>query len=110
MFTGVYGLNDNRERSIMWDELAGVHNWWGVSWCVGGDFNVVRFPSERTGPVAFSQAMYDFSDFIAINGLIDTLLSGGNYTWSNNREVASMSRIDHFLFTADWEEGSSITS
>jgi hypothetical protein len=32
-------------------------------------------------------------------------LSGGNFTWSNNREVASMSRIDRFLYTSDWEEG-----
>jgi exonuclease III len=110
MFTGVYGPNADRERSNMWDELAGVQSWWGVPWCVGGDFNVVRFPSERMGSVAFSQAMYNFSDFIAVNGLIDTPLSGGNYTWSNNREVASMSRIDRFLFTADWEEGFSMTS
>ena len=110
MFTGVYGPNVDRERSNMWEELAGVRSWWGVPWCVGGDFNVVRFPSERMGSVAFSQAMYDFSDFIAANGLIDTPLSGGNYTWSNNREVASMSRIDRFLFTADWKEGFSMTS
>jgi hypothetical protein len=31
----------------MWEELAGVASWWGVPWVIGGDFNVVRFPSER---------------------------------------------------------------
>jgi hypothetical protein len=72
---------------------------------VGGDFNVVRFPSEMMGSVGFSPGMYEFSDFISDNGLIDIPLSGGNYIWSNNRETVSMSRIDRFLYTADWEEG-----
>ena len=76
-----------------------------MPWCVGGDFNVVRFPSERMGSVGFSPAMYDFSDFISDHGLIDIPLSRGNFTWSNNRDVVSMSRIDRFLYNADWEEG-----
>ena len=66
---------------------------------------MVRFPSERFGSVGFSPAMHHFSDIIFANSLIDIPLSGGNFTWSNNREVASMSRIDRFLYTADWEEG-----
>jgi hypothetical protein len=49
--------------------------------------------------------MYDFSDFISVNGLVAIPLSWGNSTWSNNREVSSISRIDRFLFTADWSEG-----
>ena len=44
MFTGVYGPNNDGDRRLMWDELAGIHSWWDVPWCVGGDFNVVRFP------------------------------------------------------------------
>jgi exonuclease III len=105
MYSGVYGPNVDRERSIIWDELAGIRSWWGVPWCVGGDFNVARFPSERMGAAGFSPAMYDFSDFISDHGLIDMPLSGGNFTWSNNRDMVSMSRIDRFLYTADWEEG-----
>jgi exonuclease III len=31
MYTGVYGSNVDRERSLMWDELTGIRNWWGVS-------------------------------------------------------------------------------
>uniref|UniRef100_A0A2N9I916 Reverse transcriptase domain-containing protein n=1 Tax=Fagus sylvatica TaxID=28930 RepID=A0A2N9I916_FAGSY len=32
-------------------------------------------------------------------------LAGGVFTWSNNREISSMSQLDRFLFTADWNEG-----
>jgi hypothetical protein len=48
--------------------------------------------------------MHDLSDFISTHGLIDVPLAGGNFTWSNNREIASMSRIDRFFYTADWED------
>jgi hypothetical protein len=95
----------DKDRGLMWDELSGIHSWWDVSWCLGGDFNVVRFPSERVGSNHFSPAMYDFSDFISTNGLINILLSRGIFAWSNNREVSSRSLIDRFLFTTDWAEG-----
>ena len=48
--------------------------------------------------------MHDFSEFISDLGLVDTPLEGGSYTWSNNREIASMSRIDRFLFPPDWAD------
>jgi exonuclease III len=36
MFTGVYGPNNDGDRRLMWDELAGIHSWWDVPWCMGG--------------------------------------------------------------------------
>ena len=102
-FSGVYGLNANNERRLMWDELSGINHWWEVPWCVGGDFNVIRFPSERLGATGYSSAMFDFSDFISLHGLVDMPLEGGAFSWSNNRSNASMSRIDRFLFNTEWE-------
>uniref|UniRef100_A0A2N9FRM3 Reverse transcriptase domain-containing protein n=1 Tax=Fagus sylvatica TaxID=28930 RepID=A0A2N9FRM3_FAGSY len=86
MFSGVYGPNVDNDRGLMWDELVGIRSWWDVPWCLGDDFNEMRFPSERVGSNHFSPTMYDFSDFISTNGLIDIPLSGGIYTWSNNKE------------------------
>jgi hypothetical protein len=48
-FAGVYGLNRERDRRLLWDELAGILSWWNLPWCIGGDFNVTWFPSERSG-------------------------------------------------------------
>jgi hypothetical protein len=62
----------------MWDELAGVCAWWGLPWCVAGDFNVVRFPSKDSGTAAFSAAMMEFSDFISDLDLVDIPLLGGS--------------------------------
>jgi hypothetical protein len=105
IFTGVYDSNLVRERLNLWDEVAIIKSWWDAPWVGGGgDFNVVRFPTEKSRSNSFTPAMHDFSDFISTHGLIDTPLFGGKYTWSNGRESVFKSRIDRFLFTADWED------
>uniref|UniRef100_A0A2N9EDK5 Endonuclease/exonuclease/phosphatase domain-containing protein n=1 Tax=Fagus sylvatica TaxID=28930 RepID=A0A2N9EDK5_FAGSY len=101
----VYGPNVDSNRGLMWDKLAGIRSWWDVPWCLGGDFNVVRFPSKRVGSDHFSPAMYDFSDFISTNGLIDVPLSGGIYTWSNNREDEIRDHIALFYEQLYMEDG-----
>jgi endonuclease/exonuclease/phosphatase family metal-dependent hydrolase len=103
-FSGVYGPSMNGERIIMWEELAGVASWWGVPCVIGGDFNAVRFPSERLGSTHFTPSMHGFSDFISSCGLRDIPMEGGLYTWSNNRANVAMSRIDRFLYSNEWDD------
>ena len=78
-FAGVYGPNHARDRRILWDELAGLMSWWNMLWCIRGDFNVTRFPSERSG-AACHLAMVDFSNFLHEQGLLDLPLAGGLFT------------------------------
>ena len=65
-----------------------------------GDFNVTRFPSERSGEGWQNHAMGEFSDFISELGLMDIPLLGGGYTWSNRN---TWSRLDRFLISPSWE-------
>ena len=65
---------------------------------MGGDFNVVRFPSERLGSNSFTATIQEFSNFISEQGLIDLPLQVGTFTSSNSREVGSKVRLDRFLF------------
>jgi hypothetical protein len=99
-FSGVYGPLRAVERRLMWEELAGVSAWWDVPWCVGGDFNTVRYPSKRVGSSSFSPSMQDFLEFISSMGFIDLPLEGGTTTWSNCR---SKSRLDRYLVTPSLE-------
>ena len=68
---------------------------------MGGDFNEIQFPSQRLGAKNITQGMYDFSNFISLNGLMDIPLEGGSFSWSNSR---AGSKIDRFLFSSEWEE------
>ena len=56
-FVGVYGPNGNFDRRRLWDELVGLKSWWDLPWYIGGDFNIIRFPSERFGGRHISAAM-----------------------------------------------------
>ena len=45
-----------------------------------GDFNVVRYPTERMGSNRITLDIRDFSDFIFSLGLVDMPLEGGRFT------------------------------
>jgi len=34
-FEGVYGPNDDGERRVLWNEMAGLMSWWDRPWCFG---------------------------------------------------------------------------
>jgi exonuclease III len=102
-YAGVYGPNLDAFRSSLWDELAGLISWWEMSWCIGGDFNVIRFPMERSSGVRLNSSMLEFSDFIFEQGLMDLPLAGGLFTWSNNQENPIWSRLDRFLISPEWD-------
>ena len=74
--TGVYGPNDNGQRSTLWEELSQVRVRWPMAWCLVGDFNIIKYPSEKLGYESFSPAMFAFSDFIENNSLVDLPLKG----------------------------------
>ena len=54
--------------------------------CIGGDVNVVRFPSERSEESNYLVAMAEFSEFIFVQDLVYMPLVGGQFTWSNSWE------------------------
>ncbi|KAK9988965.1 hypothetical protein SO802_029204 [Lithocarpus litseifolius] len=101
---GVYGPNDNDVRGHMWDELAGTHQVWRTPWCCFGDFNIVRFPSERRGETRLTLAMEKFSEFVVDMNLVDLPLEGGSFTWSSGSDLPAMSRIGRALVSPDWED------
>jgi hypothetical protein len=61
---------------------------------LGGDFNVIRFLSKRSGGRHINSAIREFLDFIFERGLMDLPLTGGLCTWS---------KIDRFLVSPEWE-------
>ena len=58
--SGVYGPNEDYQRGALWEELSRMHSRWNMTWCVFGDFNTIRYSSERFGCEAFSLAMLLF--------------------------------------------------
>ncbi|RVW15226.1 LINE-1 retrotransposable element ORF2 protein [Vitis vinifera] len=73
------------------------------SWCVGGDFNVIRRSSEKLGGSRFTSSMRDFDGFIRESELHDPPLRNASFTWSNMQESPVCKRLDWFLYSNEWE-------
>ena len=91
-------------RDALWAKLDSVRARWSSTWCVFGDFNIIRYPAEHLGCNLFSPAMFNFSDFIERNFLVDLPLVEGEYMWFRDSVNPSMSRIDRVLVSTNWEE------
>ncbi|RVX20185.1 Transposon TX1 uncharacterized 149 kDa protein [Vitis vinifera] len=102
-FTGVYGPTLKSYREPFWEELGAIRGLWSDPWCIGGDFNVIRFPSERSREGRLSGSMRRFSKVLDELALRDLPLQGGPYTWSGGLNGQSKSRLDRFLILEDWE-------
>jgi len=102
-FAEVYGPNIDALRSSLWDELAGFSSWWELPWCIGGNFNVTRFPAKRLRDVRLNATMMEFSDFIFEQGLMDLPFAGESFMCSNNQKNPTWSLLDRFHVSLDWE-------
>ena len=55
----------------MWNELDDIRKGWNGPWCIGGDKNIIRFPSEKMGCSRTSADMVNFADWINKHALVD---------------------------------------
>jgi hypothetical protein len=94
LWRGFNGPNIDSVRRSLWEELVGLISWCDLPWCIGGDFNVTRFPCEKLGEARLCPAMMEFRDFMLEHNFMDLPLTRRPFSWSNN---FSWSRIDRFL-------------
>ena len=64
VFTGVYGPVLSRAKEEFWEELGAIKGLWNEPWCVGGDYNSIRFPGEMRDGHNLTVEMRRFSKVI----------------------------------------------
>lgn len=102
--TGVYGPSGVDSLEVFLQELQDIKNRKEMPWCVGGDFNEVLYLEERNRATRSTRRMNEFRDFVDWNELMDIPLSGVRVTWSNFQVRSSLSKLDRFLVSTDWDE------
>ena len=70
---------------------------------IGGDFNIIRFSSDKNKPSGVHKHTDLFNNIISTYELLDMHLVGGKYTWSNNQENPTLERLDRILISKQWE-------
>ena len=76
------------DREDFFSKLEAIRGLWDEPWCATGDFNMIRFPSERSRGGCLSSTMRRFPEVVEDLELRDLPLQEGLFTWSggfNNR-------------------------
>ncbi|KAK1309975.1 hypothetical protein QJS10_CPA08g00990 [Acorus calamus] len=97
--TTIYASNLFSERLILWQTLirfSGLMQ--ASSWCVGGDFNEVRYSSEKLGgrPI-HSRRVRKFNNCLISCSLEDLKSTGHTMSWCNQQESRICCRLDRIL-------------
>lgn len=100
--SGVYGPATYRGRSDFLEEIGALFGMCGPRWCIAGDFNIPRFPAEKSNGSRTTTSMRNFDDLIRDLGLVDPPLLNGVFTWTNFRVNPTCARLDRFLFLREW--------
>ena len=100
----MYAPNCYVERRLVWEEIRAIRSLIEGPWAVCGDFNVLRFISEKRNCLRKTKDMREFSDFIEDLKLLDTQLEDGQYTWFNGDNQNIASKIDRILISKEWDE------
>lgn len=103
-FTGVYGPHQDNLKQDFLQELREIRVGCEGPWIVAGDFNQI-YSSEDKNNTNINRAMLGrFRRWINDLELKEIPLIGRKYTWSNQREVPTLVKLDHLFCTAGWEE------
>ncbi|RVW36927.1 hypothetical protein CK203_094920 [Vitis vinifera] len=99
----VYGPVYSTDREDFWDEFGSIRGLWSDPWCVGGDFNMIRFPEECGRGGGLSASMRRFLEVVEDLELRDFPLQGVLFTWRGGLNIQSHSRLDRFLVIDNWD-------
>ncbi|KAG2591039.1 hypothetical protein PVAP13_5NG449740 [Panicum virgatum] len=103
-FLNIYGAPHEENKMEFLAELANFCSRNKESFIAVGDFNIIRFTSEKNKSGRLSRSSHVFNSVIAAQELIDVRMSGEKFTWSNNQENPTLERLDRFLITKEWDD------
>ncbi|KAK2634788.1 hypothetical protein Ddye_029580 [Dipteronia dyeriana] len=99
IFCNIYASNLESEKCELWGFILNVQQFFSFMWCIRGDINTILNMSQRHGGVFNRWSAHAFQDFLFQARVVDILIRGVDFTWSNNREKGSWARLDRFLLS-----------
>jgi exonuclease III len=102
--TNVYAPCDPSRRDAFLSELRTLATHCDLPWMVLGDFNMTRGASDKNNGRFDAAVAADFNSVIDDLVLQELPLLDRRYTWSNNREVPTLVRLDRALINPLWSK------
>lgn len=99
----VYGSPYEKGKEAFIQELHSIMQSWNGPVLLGGDFNLVRFATDKSnGNINYKWADL-FNDRIHKWALVELSAKNMKFTWTNNQENPIMAKIDRIFVTNDWD-------
>jgi exonuclease III len=103
MLTGVYGpQGDLEKKKFIW-ELKQLKQSAKPEWVLLGDFNLISDVQDKNNGRLDRGMMLRFRRAINHLAVKEIKLVGRKYTWSNNHQIPTLTRIGRVYCTAKWE-------
>ena len=99
----VYGPAHNDKKDQFLTEISNICGSSKSPLLIGGDFNILRYSSEKNKKFAGNKISDLFNWVINTHELREVDLIGGKYTWSNNQQDPILEKLDRILISEDWE-------
>lgn len=98
----VYGPAHDDKKELFLTEISNVcsHSY---PMLIGGDFNILRFSSEKNKNFKVNKFSDMFNYIINSHELRDIHITGGLFTWSNNQSEPTLEKLDRILMNEEWE-------
>ncbi|XP_073355271.1 uncharacterized protein [Aegilops tauschii subsp. strangulata] len=101
----VYTPCDEEERDDFFAVMTQTAKQVTGSWIILGDFNMYRFPHEKSQRRKNWALMDRFNSWIREHALDDIDITNRSFTWSNKREEPTLIKLDRVLVNAEWNLG-----
>lgn len=102
--TSVYGPQDNQEKLEFLQELRRVREQTGPKWLLVGISTLFIRQRTRITQDSIGDLWKRFRRMIDRLELKELKLNGRKYTWTNEQENPTMTRIDRVFYTLQWED------
>lgn len=89
----------------MWRRLRSSKSWWTCVICMRGlGFNLLVNPDDKSNNAINRRMIVHFRSKLNAMELKEIYLNGHRYTWSNEREHATLEKIENVFTTTSWED------
>lgn len=94
ILTNIYGPCSVEGKRSFIEWFKQIHTPEEIDWLIVGDFNLMRKQEDRNKEGVIFAEMFMFNDAISALGLIEIVLQGRKYTWSNMQPNPLLQKLD----------------
>nr|XP_034607094.1 uncharacterized protein LOC117866906 [Setaria viridis] len=104
VLVAVYGAAQPAFKEAFLTEMVQACRKENLPIVLGGDFNIIRNPSEKNNERYEDKWPFLFNAIIDSLNLKEIHMSGRKYTWANSLKNPTYERLDRVLVSTEWEE------